>query len=130
MRDLSSSRIGQIAVHCKDVARARAFYKDTLGLRHLFDAGPNLSFFDCGGLRLMLTRPESAELDHPGSIVYYFVSGIEDVYSALKQKGVEFLDAPHMIAKMPDHDLWLTAFHDSEGNMLGIMDEKRDTVRA
>ena len=130
MTNLRDSRVGQIAVHCKDVARARAFYHDVLGLRHLFDAGPALSFFDCGGVRLMLTKPETAELDHPGSIVYYFVSDIDAVYRDLDEKGVEFLDAPHMIAKMPDHDLWLTAFRDSEGNMLGIMEERRDTGQA
>lgn len=125
MRNLSQSRIGQIAVHCKDVARARAFYTDTLGFRHLFDASPGLSFVQCGDVRLMLTKPETAELDHPGSIVYYFVSDIEGVHRDLSAKGVAFLDAPHMIARMPDHELWLAAFHDTEGNMLGVMEEKR-----
>lgn len=125
MPDLSRSRIGQAAIVCKDVARASAFYRDTLGLRHLFDAGPNLSFFDCGGLRLMLTTVERPEDDHPGSMLYFFVTGIEDVHRDLSAKGVRFLDAPHLIARMPDHDLWLTAFEDSEGNPMGIMEEKR-----
>ena len=122
-------RIGQIAINVKDLARAVRFYRDTLGMRFLFEA-PNLAFFDCGGVRLMLTRPETAELNHPGSIVYYFVSDIDTVYESLKQKGVEFLDAPHLIAKMPDHDLWLTAFYDSERNMLGLMEERRDNGQA
>lgn len=125
MPDLSRSRIGQAAIVCKDVARASAFYRDTLGLRHLFDAGPNLSFFDCGGLRLMLTTVERPEDDHPGSMLYFFVTGIEDAHRDLSAKGVRFLDAPHLIARMPDHDLWLTAFEDSEGNPMGIMEEKR-----
>jgi methylmalonyl-CoA/ethylmalonyl-CoA epimerase len=125
MPDLSRSRIGQAAIVCTDVARAAAFYRDTLGLRHLFDAGPTLSFFDCGGLRLMLTTAERPEDQHPGSMLYFFVSGIEDVHRDLSAKGVRFLDAPHLIARMPDHELWLTAFEDSEGNMMGIMEEKR-----
>jgi methylmalonyl-CoA/ethylmalonyl-CoA epimerase len=125
MPDLSRSRIGQIAVVCKNVARATTFYRDTLGLRHLFDAGPTLAFFDCGGVRLMLTTVERPEDDHPGSMLYFFVSGIEDVHRDLSAKGVHFLDAPHLVARMPDHELWLAAFEDSEGNPMGIMEEKR-----
>jgi methylmalonyl-CoA/ethylmalonyl-CoA epimerase len=125
MPNLSQSRIGQIAVTGKDVARASAFYRDVLGLRHLFDAGPKLSFFDCGGVRLMLTTAERAEDDHPGSILYYFVSDIDAVYRELSGKGVRFLDAPHIVAPLPDHDLWLTAFNDSEGNTMGIMEERK-----
>lgn len=125
MPDLSRSRIGQIAIVCQDVARAAAFYRDTLGLRHLFDAGPTLSFFDCGGVRLMLTTVERPEDDHPGSMLYFFVTAIEDVHAALSDNGVRFIDAPHLIARMPDHELWLTAFVDSEGNTMGIMEEKR-----
>ncbi len=125
MPNLERSRIGQIAVVCKDVARASAFYRDTLGLRHLFDAGPNLSFFDCGGVRLMLTTAERPEDAHASSILYFFVSGIEDTHRELSAKGVRFLDAPHLIARMPDHELWLAAFTDSEGNTMAIMEEKR-----
>jgi len=125
MPNLSQSRIGQIAVTCKDVARASAFYRDVLGLRHLFDAGPNLSFYDCAGVRLMLSTAEAPEHDHPGSILYYFVSDIDAVYRELAAKGVKFADAPHVIAQLPDHDLWLTAFDDTEGNMLGIMEERK-----
>ncbi len=125
MPNLSQSRIGQIAVTCKDVARASTFYRDVLGLRHLFDAGPKLSFFDCGGVRLMLTTAERPQDDHPGSILYYFVSDIDGVHRELSDKGVKFVDAPHVIARMPDHDLWLTAFDDSEGNTMGIMEERK-----
>ena len=125
MPNLNQSRIGQIAVTCKDVGRAAAFYRDVLGLRHLFDAGPKLSFFDCGGVRLMLTTAERPEHDHPGSILYYFVSDIDAVYRDLADKGVKFVDAPHIIAQMPDHALWLTSFDDSEGNTLGIMEERK-----
>ena len=125
MPNLDQSRIGQIAIVCKDVARATAFYRDTLGLRHLFDAGPNLAFFDCGGVRLMLTTAERPEDEHASSILYFFVSKIEDVHRDLSAKGVRFLDAPHLIARMPDHELWLAAFADTEGNTMAVMEEKR-----
>src|SRR3954452_12341496 len=115
MPGLANSRIGQIAVVCKDVARATTFYRDALGLRFLFSAGPALSFFECSGVRLMLSTAEQAEHDHPGSILYYFVSDIGAVHADLSAKGVEFLDAPHMVAQMPDHQLWFSAFKDSEG---------------
>jgi methylmalonyl-CoA/ethylmalonyl-CoA epimerase len=125
MPDLRQARIGQIAIVCKDVARATAFYRDTLGLPFLFAAGPTLSFLDCGGVRLMLSRAERPEDDHPGSVLYFFVTGIEAMHRELSSRGVAFIDAPHMIAQMPDHQLWLTAFTDSEGNTLALMEEKR-----
>src|ERR1700733_9722004 len=121
MPNLSDSRIGQIAIVCKDVARARDFYRDALGVKHLFDAGPTLSFLQSGSTRLMLS---AAEGDANGtSVLYFFVPDIEATTKELKGKGVEFIDEPHLIAKMPDHDLWLVAFRDSEGNMLALMEE-------
>ena len=127
MMDLAQSRIGQVAIVCKDVARATAFYRDALGLRFLFAAGPTLSFFDCGGLRLMLSP---AEGDANGtSVLYYFVSDIEGTANALSTKGVGFVGTPHMIARMPDHDLWLAEFRDSEGNICALMEEKREGGR-
>jgi methylmalonyl-CoA/ethylmalonyl-CoA epimerase len=125
MPNLEQSRIGQIAIVCKDVSRASAFYRNTLGLRHLFDAGPKLAFFDCGGVRLMLSTAERPEDEHASSILYFFVSEIEDVHRDLSAKGVRFLDAPHLIARMPDHELWLAAFMDTEGNTMAVMEEKR-----
>jgi methylmalonyl-CoA/ethylmalonyl-CoA epimerase len=124
MPDLNQSRIGQIAVVCKDVARATTFYRDALGLRFLFAAGPTLSFFDAGGTRLMLSTGEG-EHDHPGSMLYFFITDIEGTCEELTRRGVSFIDKPHMIAKMPDHDLWLAAFHDTEGNAMAVMEEKR-----
>ena len=123
MMDLSQSRVGQIAIVCKDVARATAFYRDTLGVRFLFGAGPNLSFFDCGGMRLMLSTAEGAALGT--SVLYYFVTGIEETKSSLAAKGVKFIDEPHLIARMADHELWLAEFRDSENNVCALMEEKR-----
>jgi methylmalonyl-CoA/ethylmalonyl-CoA epimerase len=124
MKNLAQSRIRQIAVVCKDVARATAFYRDTLGLPFLFAAGPSLAFFDCGGVRLMLSSDNEGH-DNLSSMLYYLVTDIEGTQSDLETKGVSFVEKPHMIAKMPDHELWLSAFKDSEGNMLGLMEEKR-----
>ena len=125
MSNLSSSRVRQIAIVCTDVARATTFYRDTLGLSFLFAAGPNLSFFDCGGVRLMLTTAERPQDAAASSIVYYLVTDIEMVHRDLAARGVAFADAPHMIAQMPDHQLWLAEFTDSEGNTLALMEEKR-----
>ena len=119
------SRIGQIAINAHDVERAAAFYQDTLGLKLLFKAGPGLAFFDCSGVRLMLTRPEKPEFDHPGSILYFAVPDIQAAHAAMKEKGVRFEDEPHVVARMPDHDLWMVFFRDSEGNLMGLMSEVR-----
>ena len=119
------SRIGQIAINAHDVERAAAFYQDTLGLKLLFKAGAGLAFFDCGGVRLMLTRPEKPEFDHPGSILYFAVPEIQAVHAAMKEKGVRFEDEPHVVARMPDHDLWMVFFRDSEENLMGLMSEVR-----
>jgi methylmalonyl-CoA/ethylmalonyl-CoA epimerase len=119
------SRIGQIAINAHDVERAAAFYQDTLGLKLLFKAGPGLAFFDCGGVRLMLARPEKPEFDHPGSILYFAVPDIQAAHAAMKEKGVRFEDEPHVVARMPDHDLWMVFFRDSEGNLMGLMSEVR-----
>ena len=125
MLNLREAKIGQIAVVCQDVARATAFYRDTLGLQFLFAAGPTLSFFQCGGVRLMLSTNEGTGDKTLSSMLYYFVTDIEGTQRDLEAQGVEFLEEPHMIARMPDHDLWLSAFKDSEGNMLGLMEERR-----
>ena len=118
------SRVGQIAVHVRDVDRATAFYQETLGLKLLFKAPPGLAFFDCGGVRLMLTRPEK-DGDHPASILYFAVPDIQSAHAQMKAQGVHFEDEPHMIAKMPDHDLWMVFFRDSEANLMGLMSEVR-----
>ena len=116
-------RLGQIAINAKDVDRAAKFYEEKLGLKLLFKAPPGLAFFDCGGVRLMLGRAEKPEFDHPGSVLYFAVPDIRAAYGKLKASGVDFEDEPHLIAKMPEHDLWMTFFRDSEGNLLALMSE-------
>jgi predicted enzyme related to lactoylglutathione lyase len=120
------TRIGQIAMNAKDIDRAVAFYRDVLGMRFLFQAPPALAFFDCGGVRLMLTGAAGAEgFEHHGSILYYKVDDIDAAHESLVSRGVVFDEEPHLIARMPDHDLWIGSFKDSEGNTLAIMCEKR-----
>ncbi len=117
--------IGQIAINAHDVGRATAFYRDTLGLRFLFGTEA-LAFFDCGGIRLMIGRPSSAEFDHPGSILYFKVADIGAAHQALGAAGVVFKAEPHLVARMPDHELWMAFFTDSEGNTLALMAEVRN----
>jgi methylmalonyl-CoA/ethylmalonyl-CoA epimerase len=123
-RNWKLSRLGQIAVTVEDLERAVRFYRDILGLPFLFQV-PKLAFFDCAGVRLMLGLAE-----HPGgklhnSILYYQVDDIQHGHQTLVSRGVQFVDPPHLIAKLPDHDLWMGFFKDSEGNLLGLMSEVR-----
>ena len=119
---LGLSQIGQISIPVHDLERAVAFYRDALGMRYLF-AAPNLAFFDCGGVRLMLSVPEKGELDHPSSIIYFKVDDIQAAYRTFSERGVHFDDAPHIIADMETYDLWMAFFRDSENNLLSIMSE-------
>ncbi len=121
--DIGITRLGQIAINVKDVDRAAAFYQEKLGLKLLFKAPPGLAFFDCGGVRLMLDRPEKPEFDHPSSILYFSVPDIRAAHGKLKENDVHFEDEPHVIATMPAHDLWMTFFRDSENNLLALMSE-------
>jgi methylmalonyl-CoA/ethylmalonyl-CoA epimerase len=118
------TEIRQIAITIHDQERATAFYRDVLGLRLLFVAGA-LTFFDCSGVRLMLSAPEKPELDHPGSILYFSVPDIHHAHGTMAAKGTRFEAEPHLVARMPDHDLWMAFFRDPEGNLLAIMSEVR-----
>lgn len=119
---MTLSTIGQISMNAHDIARATDFYRDALGLRFLFSAG-TMSFFDCGGTRLMLGLPSGAEYDHPGSILYFKVDDIAATHEALTARGVAFKTAPHLVARLPDHELWMAFFGDTEGNTLALMAE-------
>jgi methylmalonyl-CoA/ethylmalonyl-CoA epimerase len=120
--NLGISNIGQISIIVQDLQRATAFYRDTLGLPLLFTV-PNLAFLNCGGVRLMLSRAETPELDHPSSILYFRVSDINAAYQRLLEMGVKIEAPPRLIAPMPTYDLWMTGFRDSEGNIHQLMSE-------
>jgi methylmalonyl-CoA/ethylmalonyl-CoA epimerase len=122
-------RIGQIAVPVHDLDRAVAFYRDVLGLRLLFQAPPGLAFFECGGVRLMLSLPEGPDTARMASVIYYLVDDLAAAWVAVMARGATPGAAgqaePHLIAKLPDHDLWMAFIQDSEGNLLGLMSEVR-----
>ena len=111
-------------MNAKDVDRATAFYRDTLKMPFLFRFG-DLSFFNCNGIRLMVGKAEKPEFDHPGSVIYFKVPDIQATYGELREQDVSFEGEPHLIARMPDHELWMAFFRDSEGNMLALMSEIR-----
>lgn len=114
------STIGQIAVTVADVDRAIAFYRDILGLPLLYQF-PGMGFFDCGGVRLMLSRPQGTG---PGnSVIYFKVADLDEAFRGLAARGVKFEQEPHIVARLPDHDLWMAFLRDSEGNLLGLMSE-------
>lgn len=121
---LGITNIGQISIIVQDVDRATAFYRDVLGLSLLFSV-PGMSFFDCGGVRLMLGRASSPELDHPSSILYFRVPDIQAGHQRLVAHSVEIVAPPRLIAPMPTYDLWMTGFKDTEGNIHQLMSEVR-----
>lgn len=115
------SHIAQVAINVSDLDRAVSFYRDTLGLKHLFSVPPKMSFFQCGEVRIMLATPEKPEYDHQASILYYEVADIGRSHETLVSRGVRFEQVPVKIASLDQHDLWLAFFRDSEGNPLALM---------
>jgi methylmalonyl-CoA/ethylmalonyl-CoA epimerase len=118
------TRIHQISMRAHDIDRAVAFYRDVLGVPFLFSAPPGLAFFDCAGIRLMLSRPEPG-FDHPGSVLYFAVDDIHQARAALAGRGVVFRTEPHRVATLKDREVWLADFKDTEDNLLALMSEPR-----
>ncbi|MBW3552626.1 MAG: VOC family protein [Gemmatimonadetes bacterium] len=130
MQSFALGPIGQIALRVHDVPAATEFYRDRLGLRHMFSAptpgsgtGPGMAFFDCDGIRLLLGRPESESDDHPGSILYFRVPDIRVAHRALVERQVEFVEEPTMVADLGHEELWLAFFRDPWQNVLALMSE-------
>lgn len=119
---INIQKIGQIAVPVHDLTRAVRFYKETLGLPLLFQM-ETMAFFDCQGIRLLLSIPEDERYDHASSIIYFHVEDIQKAYFDLKSNGVELLDEPHVIAKMNGIETWLVFFKDTEGNIHALTSE-------
>lgn len=123
---LGIERVGQVAVTVRDIERATAFYRDVLGLRHLFSAPPKMAFFDDGaGLRLLIGEGEPGQPGHGSGLLYYRVADIDRGHAYLTSHGVEVDTAPHLVAKLPDHELWLATYRDGEGNTFAVMCERR-----
>jgi catechol 2,3-dioxygenase-like lactoylglutathione lyase family enzyme len=113
------AQIDQIALPVQDVDEAIAFYQSKLGMKFMFRAG-DLAFFDCAGVRLMLSPPEGDERTKHGSTIYFKVQDIHQAYQILTERGVIFEDAPHLIADMGTYEIWMAFFHDPEQNTLAI----------
>ena len=118
--DFGLTRIGQIAVNAHDIERASTFYRDALGMKHLFSVPPKMAFFDCDGLMLMLSLPDKPEFDHPSSILYFDVKDIHQANETLAARGVQFEEKPTFVANMGSYDLWMAFFRDSENNLLAL----------
>ncbi len=123
MPTIQPTHLAQVAITVSDLEQARRFYRDTLGLRHLFDAPPGLAFFQCGETRLMLSRPEGPE-SAGCSILYYAVPDARAAQQALAEGGVAFEEEARCIARVGDRDIWLAVCRESEGNLLGLMSEQ------
>ena len=123
MSGVQPTHIAQIAITVGELERAKRFYRDSLGLTHLFDAPPGLSFFQCGNTRLMLSRPEGPETAD-NSILYYAVEDAEAAHRRLSDDGVQFEEEPKRIATVGGKDIWLAIARDSENNLIGLMSER------
>ena len=117
--------IGQIAITVSDVGKVLPYYRDVLGLKFLFSAGPNLAFLSAGPVRIMLSTPQGAGAVGENSVLYFKVEDIEAVHAAVVARGSASERAPQLTAKMPDHELWIGFLRDPDGNLVGLMEEKR-----
>jgi methylmalonyl-CoA/ethylmalonyl-CoA epimerase len=118
--DFGLTQIGQIAINAHDIERATSFYRDALGMKHLFSVPPKMAFFDCDGIMLMLSLPDKPEFDHPSSIVYFTVDDINQAAEKLAARNVKFEEQPTFVANMGSYDLWMAFFRDSENNLLAL----------
>lgn len=123
------SQIGQISIPVQDLETAVEFYRDSLGMQFLFQV-PNMAFFDCEGVRILLAVPEEGDSDRQSSIIYFKVADIHTATDSLRDRGVVIISEPHLVAEMPDHDLWMSFFQDPDENMLALMSEVRKSLRS
>ena len=115
--------IGQVAIAVSNINRAVDFYQGMLGLRLLFRAEPGMAFFDCGGVRLMVSILVGEPQDHHSSTVYYRVPDIHEATDHLKSRGVEFVREPQLAARLEDHEIWNAFLRDPDGNLLALTSE-------
>lgn len=116
--------LGQVALTVSDVARSTAFYREAVGLRFLFAAGPSLAFLYLGNVRLMLSAPEGEFTPASSTVLYLRVADITSSHASMRERGVTFVDEPHLVAPMPDHDLWMCFFRDPDGHTVALMCER------
>lgn len=123
--DHKVSEIMQIAITVSDVGVALPFYQDVLGLKFLFSPAPTLAFLAAGTVRIMLSTPQGAGTVGHNSILYFKVADIAGTHAAMVARGAKNEREPQFVAKMPDHDLWSSFVRDPDGNLIGLMEEKR-----
>ena len=121
--DLSDATIAQVMIPVEDFDRGISFYRDVLGIPFLFSAPPQMAFFMCGSVRLLVGIVPAGQKAQRGSAIYFKVSDIQSVYASLGAKGVRFLAAPHVVNRSPKSELWLAEFTDPDGNQLALMAE-------
>ena len=121
--NLSNATIGQLLIPVDDLGRAVPFYRDVLGIQFLFSAPPQMAFFQCGGVRLLVGVPPVGQTAQRGSTIYFQVADIGSVFASLNEKGVKFMAEPHIVHRTPSSELWLAEFTDSDGNQLALMSQ-------
>ena len=119
------SEIRQIAITVSDVSTALPFYRDVLGLTFLFSPAPTLAFLAAGSVRIMLSTPQGAGTIGHNSILYFATSDIAVTHAAIVERGAKNERAPQLAARMPEHELWTGFVRDPDGNLIGLMEEKR-----
>lgn len=125
---LEDAKVGQLLIPVDDFETGVAFYRDVLGLPFLFAAPPQMAFFQCGGVRLLVGVPDGGQVAQRGSTIYFQVPDIQAVHSSLRESGVRFIAEPHVVHRTPTSELWLAEFNDPFGNQLALMGEKALSV--
>jgi len=121
--NLADARVAQLLIPVEDFERGIAFYRDTLGLPFLFSAPPQMAFFQCGDVRLLVGVLPKGEAAQRGATIYFRVADINAVYMSLRAAGVRFRAEPHEVHRTPESALWLAEFVDPDGNQLALMSE-------
>ena len=121
--NLADAKIGQLLIPVEDFETGVAVYRDVLGLQFLFAAPPQMAFFNCGGVRLLVGVMPPGQKAQRGSAIYFQVPDMRAVHSSLKGKGVAFQAEPHIVNRTPTSELWLAEFTDPDGNQLALMSE-------
>lgn len=121
--NLASASIAQLLIPVSDFEKGVAFYRDVLGIPFLFAAPPQMAFFDCGGVRLLVGVLPPGQTAQRGSAIYFKIGDIHGVFASLKKYGVAFKAEPHVVHRTPQMELWLSEFTDPDGNQLALMSE-------
>ena len=121
--NLADAKVAQLLVPVRDFDKGVAFYRDTLGIPFLFAAPPQMAFFNCDGVRLLVGVMPAGQEAHRGSAIYFQIADIHAVFSSLQDQGVVFKAQPHLVHRTPQSELWLAEFTDPDGNQLALMSE-------